>query len=66
MRGKDGTLIHEIIVPKHTEIEIGIYACNRNKAIWGDDALEWKPERWLQRLPEHVLDAKVPGVYSNL
>lgn len=64
--GKDGTLITEIPVPKDTSIIIGIRACNRNKTIWGEDALEWKPERWLQPLPESVGKAHVPGIYANL
>ena len=34
--------------------------------MWGEDALEWKPERWLAPLPSTVADAKIPGVYSNL
>ncbi|KIP09651.1 hypothetical protein PHLGIDRAFT_86237 [Phlebiopsis gigantea 11061_1 CR5-6] len=64
--GKDGTLITEIPVPKDTSVIIGIRACNRNKTIWGEDALEWKPERWLQPLPESVGKAHVPGIYANL
>ena len=41
-------------------------ALNRSKAIWGEDAEEWKPERWLSPLPESVAEAKVPRIYSNL
>lgn len=26
---------------------ISILAANHNKAVWGDDASEWRPERWL-------------------
>lgn len=66
IHGEDGSLIHEIPVPKDTMVIIGIRACNRNKAIWGDDAQEWKPERWLAPLPEEVGKAHVPGVYANL
>ena len=66
IRGVDGTMIHEIFVPKDTAVVIGILSSNRSKAIWGEDAEEWKPERWLSKLPEAVLDAKIPGVYSNL
>ena len=66
IRGVDGTLMKEIIVPKGTEVEIAIYTCNRNKSIWGEDALEWKPERWLNPLPDRVTNARVPGIYSNL
>ena len=66
IRGLDGTLMSEIPVPKGTYVLVGIRACNRSKALWGDDALEWKPERWLAPLPEAVGKAHVPGVYSNL
>ena len=66
MKGLNGKMIHEIVVPKDTTIVVGILSANRNKAIWGEDALEWKPERWLGPLPDTVTDAKVPGVYSNL
>ncbi len=45
---------------------VGIMSCNTSKAIWGEDAHEWKPERWLSPLPESVTKAKIPGVYSNL
>ena len=64
--GVDGTMIHEIFVPKDTTVVIGILALNRSKAIWGEDAEEWKPECWLSPLPESVAEAKVPGIYSNL
>ncbi|KAI0760494.1 cytochrome P450 [Fomes fomentarius] len=66
IRGVDGSMIHELLIPKDTTIGVGILSANRNKAIWGDDAMEWKPERWLAPLPESVTQAKVPGVYSNL
>ena len=66
IRGVDGTLIHEIPVPKGTDVMVGILESNRNKAVWGEDALEWKPERWLSPLPGTVAEARIPGVYSNL
>ncbi|TFK92491.1 cytochrome P450 [Polyporus arcularius HHB13444] len=65
-RGLDGTLITEIPLPKDTMVFVGIMSCNTNQAIWGEDAHEWKPERWLSPLPESVTKAKIPGVYSNL
>ena len=64
--GVDGTELHEIPVPKDTTVVVAIYSANRNKAIWGEDALKWKPERWLSPLPSSVTEAKIPGVYSNL
>ena len=42
------------------------WASNNDKAIWGEDAREWKPERWLTPLPAAVEDARIPGVYGNL
>ena len=59
-------MITEIPIPKDTSIIIGVRACNRNKALWGEDALEFKPERWLSPLPDTVTNAHIPGVYSNL
>ncbi|KAH8101263.1 cytochrome P450 [Cristinia sonorae] len=65
IRGNDGTLLSEIPITKGTTTIVAIRACNRNKALWGEDALEWKPERWLSPLPETVTNARIPGVYSN-
>ncbi|KAI0641776.1 cytochrome P450 [Trametes meyenii] len=66
IRGKDGSTVHEIFVPKDTQIIVGLMNANRNKAVWGEDAMEWNPERWLSPLPESLTDAKIPGVYSNI
>lgn len=59
-------MISEIPLPKNTSVFVGVISSNTNKALWGEDAYEWKPERWLSPLPEAVSDAKIPGVYSNL
>ncbi|KAH9949926.1 cytochrome P450 monooxygenase [Amylocystis lapponica] len=66
IRGRDGKLMHEIPIPKDTQVFIGVLGSNCNKALWGEDALEWKPERWLSPLPQAVTDARIPGVYSSL
>ncbi|EPT02239.1 hypothetical protein FOMPIDRAFT_1047944 [Fomitopsis schrenkii] len=66
IRGVDGTLINEIPVPKVTNVHIAAMASNRNPQLWGPDAGEWKPERWLNPLPETVKEAHLPGVYANL
>ena len=66
IQGADGRPITEISVSKGTTVVIGIHGSNRNKAIWGEDAHEWKPERWLSPLPQSLMDAKVPGIYSSL
>ncbi|KAI0789219.1 cytochrome P450 [Abortiporus biennis] len=64
--GVNGQSISELSVPKGTFVAVGLLASNRNKEIWGEDAHEWKPERWMSPLPEAVTGAKIPGVYSNL
>ncbi|KAF9564195.1 cytochrome P450 [Agrocybe pediades] len=66
IRGLDGRELHEIHVPNNTNVIVGIMASNRNPDIWGPDSYEWKPERWLQPLPDSVTNAHIPGVYSNL
>ena len=58
--------IREIPVKKGTEVVISIYNANRSKAVWGEDADEWKPERWLSSLPRAVEEARIPGVYAHL
>ncbi|OCH91430.1 cytochrome P450 [Obba rivulosa] len=65
IQATDGRMMTEILVPKGTYIQIGIQGSNWNKTVWGEDALEWKPERWLSPLPPAVEQAKIPGVYSN-
>ena len=66
IRGVDGTLMNEIFVPKGTMILVSNWMSNVNKAIWGEDADEWKPERWLKPLPETVREARMPGVYASM
>ncbi|KAI0791135.1 cytochrome P450 [Abortiporus biennis] len=64
--GVDGQLINEIPVPKGAQVFIGILSSNRNKALWGEDVLEWKPERWLSPSTKELSESRIPGVYSNL
>jgi cytochrome P450 len=33
-------------VPKGSTVQLGIYLCHRRKDLWGEDAIEFKPERW--------------------
>ena len=64
--GIDGTSMKEILIPAGTTVVVGIRSANLNTAVWGEDAREFKPERWLSPLPASVTDARIPGVYSNL
>ncbi|KAI5121458.1 hypothetical protein M0805_009566 [Coniferiporia weirii] len=67
IKSTDGkTEITEIMVPKNTGIVISILSANLSTKIWGDDAEEWKPERWLKPLAESVAEAHLPGIYSQM
>lgn len=65
VKGKNGQILQSIPLPANTNIVMSIIDSNRNADVWGPDAQQWKPERWLSPLPGSVADAKIPGVYSN-
>ncbi|KAJ7712062.1 cytochrome P450, partial [Mycena metata] len=62
--GSDGTIMHTIAVPKGTSIYVGLAAANHDKSIWGEDALEFKPDRWTKGKADSV-ETKLPGIYGN-
>lgn len=64
--GADGKEHAEILVPNGTKVFVSVIASNSNPKLWGPDAYEWKPERWTSPLPEALVNAKIPGVYSHL
>jgi len=66
IKGKNGKEINAIPIPKGTDVIGSIIGSNRNPQFWGPDVDEWKPERWSNPLPESVINARVPGVYSHL
>lgn len=66
VRCADGRERSEIFVPKGTNIIVSGFGANCNPELWGPDSYEWKPERWLSSLPDSVIDAHMPGVYSHL
>ncbi|KAK7836577.1 cytochrome p450 86a22 [Quercus suber] len=43
----DDILPNGTFVPKGSSVTYSIYSIGRMKFIWGDDCLEFKPERWL-------------------
>ncbi|KXN81939.1 Cytochrome P450 3A6 [Leucoagaricus sp. SymC.cos] len=61
-----GTETAELVIPNNTTILLSVLGANTNPEMWGEDAYEWKPERWLDPLPEKVGDAHMPGIYSHL
>ncbi|KAH8991182.1 cytochrome P450 [Lactarius akahatsu] len=42
-----GEEVTSVVVPEGTTVIISVLAANHNKAVWGDDASEWRRERWL-------------------
>ncbi|KAF7968861.1 hypothetical protein HWV62_29182 [Athelia sp. TMB] len=67
IRGVDGKELHEVTITQGTDIFISVLGANHDKLIWGEDASEWKPDRWLKPLPESVTsNSKISGVYSHM
>ena len=66
IRGRDGREITEIPIKRGTPVGVHYQASNVEKEMWGEDALEWKPERWLSPLPASLEEARIPGVYAHL
>ena len=52
-------------VKKGSKVIISVMNANRDKRIWGEDAFNWNPERWLNPLPATVGKSKMPGIYHN-
>ena len=60
------TIIDKIEVKKGQTVTVAIMAANRNKKLWGEDAEEWKPERWLKDAPAMKGGLRLPGAYSSM
>ncbi|KAJ7473625.1 cytochrome P450 [Mycena galericulata] len=60
---KYGKIFTSIPIRKGTVIRIPIADVQCDKEIWGEDAAEFRPERW-EHIPESV--AAIPGVWANL
>ena len=59
------THVTSIHLKANTNVIIGIGAANLDPLIWGDNAHEWKPERWLGQGLD-IASEKLPGVYSGM
>ena len=66
VRGRDGREVSELAIAAGTIVLPHLQAGNVGREIWGEDAAEWRPERWLAPLPRAVEDARIPGVYAHL
>lgn len=54
VRSASGQEVTSIPLPENTTVIISILAANHNKEIWGEDASDWRPERWLTSTGERV------------
>ncbi|ESK92120.1 cytochrome p450 [Moniliophthora roreri MCA 2997] len=61
----DGQYISEILVQKGQKAVVSVCSYNRNKNVFGEDAHEFKPDRWLNDSDDIQKTASV-GVYANL
>jgi cytochrome P450 len=67
--GIDGTPVSQVHVQKGTVITLSLIGVNKHKGVWGDDAPEWKPDRWLSEDGEKVTavkDERMPGISSHV
>jgi len=65
VHGKDGTISNQkstITVPKGSFVHVAIEGFNLDRAIWGEDAWQFLPDRW-DRLSETA--SELPGLFSN-
>ncbi|RPD78482.1 cytochrome P450 [Lentinus tigrinus ALCF2SS1-7] len=60
---RNGDVQDSIRISEGTPIIIPILALNRSKKLWGDDAFEFKPERW-ENPPEAI--SSIPGVWGHI
>jgi len=60
---KAGKSHDSLLIPKAQIVRIPISTVNTDKEIWGEDAHEFKPERW-ETIPEGARG--MPGTWANL
>ncbi|KAK0227770.1 cytochrome P450 [Armillaria fumosa] len=60
---RKGVVQDSIRIRKGQTIMIPIVTVNRDEALWGEDAMKFKPERW-EKIPDTV--KSIPGVWGNL
>jgi hypothetical protein len=60
-RSRSGGYTSAVAIPEGTFAIISILAANRHRGMWGADANEWRPERWLSSsltIPSEAQEAK--------
>lgn len=58
--------ITAIPLKKGTQLIVSIFNANRSARIWGPDADQWKPERWLKQSSDVSTGTNLPGVYASM
>ncbi|OJA16324.1 hypothetical protein AZE42_08377 [Rhizopogon vesiculosus] len=70
VRSASGEEINAVPVAENQRIVMSILAANHNQAVWGEDASDWKPERWLNSsqgdTPGVKDGVRYTGVYSSM
>ena len=66
LRSTSGAELRAVHVPAGTTVAISILAANYNKAVWGDDADRWDPERFVRLKNDNAEKQVKVGVYANL
>ncbi|TFK35548.1 cytochrome P450 [Crucibulum laeve] len=61
--GLNGITHNEVRITKGESVMIPLLAVNRSKDIWGEDASEFRPERWFS-IPETA--STVPGIWGSM
>ncbi|KAI0058913.1 cytochrome P450 [Artomyces pyxidatus] len=59
-------LTSSLFVPRGTNVLVNAAGQNLDPSVWGADAEEWKPDRFLSPLPGSVMEMHVPGIYPNI
>lgn len=74
-----GEEVHAVRVPAGTNVILSILGANHEQRVWGADAAEWRPGRWLDKGGERIgrdlafgqegVDSgsvRYPGVYGSM
>jgi len=62
--GRSGKVYQNLPVPKGTTVRVSCWGYNLNPDVWGPDAMEFRPERWLESSTEKF-ETQL-GMYGNL
>lgn len=63
-----GAETRKLLITRGTAVYVGLAAPNMSRSIWGDDAVEFKPERWLGKtsIESAGNNVKMPGIFGNM